>query len=163
MGVEEGLLQLFRAFLNEHAIKSHVIGTAVNVGDEYCDVEREGETTIYSVVFHAIEDSVSNKIIIKPKEGSMVICGFLESNNAAEQTTAFIEQCSEIGEVLMQIGNKKYQLKSDGHLIAAGSVSLLDVLTHLYNSIKVISVLYGNNPDFGELAQAKLKMDQILK
>lgn len=82
----------------------------------------------------------------------------------------FIEQCSEIDEFLIKIGQKTYKLNDTGHLIKGGNDTLKQVLELMIEGSKLIIeatqqilVLYGNNPDYAKLTQANVdKFTQAL-
>lgn len=160
-----GLEETFMTFLHEHhknmAARAHVIGKAVNVGDQYCDVEIDDAPTIHDVAFCTIHDAVSNRIVVSPKEGSRVLVGYIEANEQGKEIDAFIEQCSEIDKFFLKIGNKQYELTSSGHLIKGGNDTLKEVVDLMIAAQKLtieacqqILVLYGNNPNFQKLAEA---------
>lgn len=162
MAFEDSLNDVLTAWLKQNAARAHVIGKAVNVVDQKCDVEREGSPTIHDVAFCSIEDTVENRIVAKPKEGSYVIVGFVEAFHEGKESDAFIEQCSEIDEVLIKIGNKLYKLNDQGHLVKGGSDTLKEVIELIIEAANLtieatqqILVLYGNNPDYAKLIQAK--------
>lgn len=154
---------LFKQLLDAHAMsaipKTHLIGIAVEVGDDKCDVKLEGEADLWDVQLHAIEDDLNSRIIIKPKEGSKVIIGFL--NNS--KTDAFIVQCSEIEEVNVKIDTLEFSIKSTGVLIKKGNDSLKIGLQKLVEAVQQIFVLYGNNPAYLKLQQALLIFNNLLR
>lgn len=89
MALEDALNDLLKNWLLANAGTAHVVGKAVNVTDQKCDVEREGAPTIFDVSFCAIEDAVSNKIVVKPKDGSYVLVGFIEATHEGKEADAF--------------------------------------------------------------------------
>ena len=161
MAFEDELNSFLKEWLLANAGTAHVVGKAVNVSDQKCDVEREGAPTILDVMFCAIEDTADTRIVVKPKEGSYVLVGFVEATHEGKEVDAFIEQCSEIDEVFVKTGNKIYQLNSQGHLLKGGGDTLKELVQLLIDAIKLtieatqqIVVIYGNNPDYSKLIQA---------
>jgi hypothetical protein len=163
MAFEESLNSFLKEWLTNNAGNAHVVGKAVNVTDQKCDIEREGAPTIHDVLFCAIEDTADTRIVIKPKEGSYVLVGFIEATHEGKEGDAFLEQCSEIDEVFVKTGNKIYKLNSQGHLLKGGGDTLKELIQLLIDAIKLtieatqqIVVVYGNNPDYSKLIQANL-------
>lgn len=159
MAGEDLFHETLKEFIKVYDTVTHKVGTAVNVSGSKCDVEIEGEPALYDVRFHAIEDTLGNKIVIKPKDGSKVIVGVI-SNLATE---AFIEQCSEIDEVLIIADDKQYKLNSSGHLIKGGDDTLKQVIDLVIEAVQVIVVIQGRNPDQAKLLAAKQKLENILQ
>lgn len=157
--MEELFQQLLNAHFNAALPKMHLIGTAVEVGDDKCDVKVEGEAQLFDVQLHAIEDTLTSRIIIKPKEGSKVIVGFL--NNS--KTDAFIVQCSEIEEVNVKIDTLEFSINSTGVLIKKDADTLKIGLQKLVEAVQQIFVLYGNNPAYLKLNQALLIFNNLLR
>lgn len=162
MAFEDSLNEVLVAWLKQNGARAHVIGKAINVDDQKCDVEIEGSPTIHDVAFCAIDDAVQNRIVIKPKEGSYVAVGFVEAVHEGQEADAFIEQCSEIDEVLIKIGTKLYKLNDQGHLLKGGGDTLKEIIQLIIEAANLtieatqqILVLYGNNPDYSKLIQAK--------
>lgn len=159
MAAEDAFHIALSEAVKAYQVRSHKVGIAVAVSDSKCDVDVEGEPKLFDVRFHAIEDAVGSKIVIKPKEGSKVLVGII--NNLV--TEAFIEQCSEIDEVLIVTGDKEYKLNAEGHLIKGGNDTLKQVIQLIIEAVQKIMVLQGNNPDFLKLTQAQEKLNNILK
>ena len=140
-------------------VHAHKTGTAINVSDDGCDVEIDGEPTLTDVRFYAIIDNVASKIVIRPKEGSKVLVGLI----GGIITEAFVSQCSEIDSVTITIGTVVYKVTSDGHVIKKGSDTLLKALKMLIEGVLQIVVLEGNNPDYAKLNNALVMIQNVLK
>lgn len=140
-------------------VHAHKTGTAINVTDDGCDVEVDGEPTLTDVRFYAIIDNVASKIVIRPKEGSKVLVGLI----GGIITEAFVSQCSEIDSVTITIGTVVYKVTSDGHVIKKGSDTLLKALKMLIEGVSQIVVLEGNNPDYAKLNNALVMIQNVLK
>jgi hypothetical protein len=94
---------------------------------------------------------------LTPKEGSVVIVEWLSPD------AAYISQVSEVSDVSCKIGEVEYHLNADGMLLKKGDDNLLEALELIIESVEVILVLQGNNPDYQKLQAAKTKLKNILK
>lgn len=70
---------------------------------------------------------------------------------------------SSLDEIQQVTGSVVTEQSDDGLLIAKGSDTLLDALIALVEGVEKIVVLQGTNPDYVKIAQAKLKINNILK
>jgi hypothetical protein len=154
--VEEALLNLLHSFLLEHAPKSLIVGKAINVGEDTCDVEVEGETALLDVRLLAVIDNLTSKVLIKPKEGSKVVVGFLHNS----EKKAFVTSYSEIEEVIILRGNVLFRVKEKFEM-KVGNDSIKDVLRLVIEAVLQIFILYGNNPAYLKLQQALQKLNNI--
>lgn len=143
--------------VNKHQIKGVITGVARNVTDKNCDVEREGESTLQDVRLQATEESLTSKIIIKPKEGSVVICAIIENL----RSEACVIMCSEIDEVLIKIETVEFRINAAGITMKKGADSLKDALTMMNQATSQIVVLTGTSPDYVKLQQALMKLTNI--
>jgi hypothetical protein len=104
-----------------------------------------------------VADDSTKKYVLVPKVGSMVVVEFL--NNAA----GYVAMVSEITEVLIKIGTVYYSMNDEGFLLKKGSDTLKDILKLIVEAMQVIVVMQGNNPDYGKLTQAMLKINNLLR
>jgi hypothetical protein len=159
MGAEEHFAEALKLASDKRRFKSILIGKAVNITATKCDVEREGEATLLDVLFHTVEDAIESYMVVKPKDGSQVIVGIIENQEAE----AIIIQTSEIDQVSIKIGNKEFTINEEGHLIAAGNDTLLKGLIKLIDAVKATVVIQGRNPDPVKLQDAKEIFENILQ
>jgi hypothetical protein len=138
--------------------KSLTVGTAINVTDNKCDVKIDGEPDLLDVRLHAIDDSVDNVFIVKPKEESKVLIGFLDK----EEKEAVILQCSEVEKVLIRIGATKVEISEEGVSISKGEDSLREIHQLTIEAMMQIVVIIGNNPAYEKLQEALTKTENIL-
>jgi hypothetical protein len=68
----------------------------------------------------------------------------------------------EIDKWRFKIGTVEYEATADGHVIKKGNDLLWDAMKLLFESLEVIMVLQGNNPDFIKMAEAQEKIKNIL-
>ena len=161
LSAEEYLAEVLRRAAHRYNVISIVYGIATNITDDTCDVEREGETILLGVRLHAVDNALDNCIVIKPTDGSVVICGIIENDKAE----ACILQCGEIDEVLIKIGTVVHRINTDGYLIQKGENTLKDVLTGfidglnaLKQAVTVINIQGQVDPDPSQLAIATDKI-----
>jgi hypothetical protein len=69
----------------------------------------------------------------------------------------------EITEVNLIIGTVKYKVDETGFLFQKDTDTLKDALTLIVDAVKQIFVVEGNNVDYPKLAQAQVKINNILK
>lgn len=136
MPLEELFQSLLADYFKAHAIATNKIGKAVNVQALTCDVEIDGEATMLEVRLQAVEENATSKMVIKPKEGSLVIVGVLENIKGE----GFIVKCSEIEEVLINIETVEFKITAAGVSIKKGANSLKQALLDLANATQAITV-----------------------
>jgi hypothetical protein len=165
MALEEQLHKFFRGVHQNHALKVLFIGIAKNVRDNYCDVEREGEPMVHDVRLHVINNAPS-KFVVKPKEGSIVLCGFIESNTKLNETEAVIVQTSEVHELLLQVGTVSLKVDASGLKLDKGANNLLNVLEAVIDGnknhideLKNVHVAIGVTPNIPALENIKANLE----
>lgn len=104
-----------------------------------------------------VTDDAEDGFVIVPEVGSYVIVQMLNA------TAGYIAMVSKISEVYYKVGTAEYNVKADGHLIQKGNDTLKDVLTLMVEAVQQITVIYGNNPDYGKLTQALTKINNLLR
>ncbi len=143
--------------VGKHQVRGTVIGTATNIRENVCDVLREGESTLEDVRLQAVEDNNSSRIIIKPKDKSVVICSVIENL----ESEACIIQCSEIDEFFIKIGDVEHKITAEKHTIKNGTADIWDAFNLFFQALEPIIILQGRNPDLVKLAEAKAKFKKI--
>lgn len=157
-GPEDLFEKVLKKSVDKHRFQTIETGTVKEVNGNTCTVERTDAPTLFDVRLQAIEDSVESFINIKPKVGSIVICGMIENM----QAEYLVLQCSEIDEVNITIAGVVYTINSEGHLIKKGDDTLKQILTDLIDSVKIIVVTIGNNPNYVKLAETQIKINNLL-
>lgn len=127
-----------------------------NEDDSTVEVQLDGGATIDDVQLRSIVKD-GGKVVLIPKQKSIVLIASI--NNSTEYYVVAVE---EVEKIIYQIGESSYVLTGDGHVISKGSDLLWDGMKLLFESLEVIMVMQGNNPDFVKLAQAKAKIKNIL-
>ncbi|MCG8399699.1 hypothetical protein LWS67_24740, partial [Bacillus atrophaeus] len=64
---------------------------------------------------------------------------------------------------VVNIDNTLLKVNAEGISISKGEDSLIDVLTLIIDAVSEIMVLYGKNPNYLKLTEAKMKLNNILK
>lgn len=156
---EENFLEIVRLVSHDTHVHAHKTGTAINVTDDGCDVEVDGEPRLTDVRFYAIIDEVASKIVVRPKEGSKVLVGIIDGMI----TEAFVVQCSEIESVSLKIGEVLLFVNSDGVVVKKAEDSLMQALKLMIEAVLQIVVIYGNNPNYMKLNESMRIIQNILK
>ncbi len=97
-----------------------------------------------------------NRIIIEPAPGSQVLIASID--NGGEYVVIAVE---EINRVYVKIGELEFEL-SDKLMVKNGADTLKDALTMIVEAVQQVTVIYGNNPDYGKLTQALEKINNLL-
>ena len=158
-GLDDLLAETFKKAAQVHQFKSISLGIATNITDTVCDVEREDDDTLLGVRLQAVEDTLTSRIRVKPADGSVVIVGIIDNL----ESEACIIQCSEIDEVLVQIGEVEFSINANGVLMQKGTDTLKNGLQLMGEAIQPIFVLYGNNPAFLKLQQSMAIFNNLLR
>lgn len=114
--VEQAMKEAIRTITENHQLEGVVSGTAVNVRDTLCDVERVGAPTIYDVRLNAIDDDLQSYVTVVPKEKSNILVAVIEKL----KTEAVVVRCSEVQKVLIKIGANTVVMNDDGFVFNDG-------------------------------------------
>lgn len=114
--VEQAIETAMTAVAGKRQIKGVLSGTAVNVRDTLCDVEREGAPTIYDVRLNAIDNDLQSYVTIVPAEKSNILVAVIEKL----KTEAVVVRCSEVQKVLIKIGANTVVMNDDGFVFNDG-------------------------------------------
>lgn len=136
--------------------KSSSVGKVVEITGNTCTVERENLPPLEDVRLNAIEGDFSNKIIIYPKVGSMVLCLKIAGN---KEETAIV-QYTEIDRVLIEIDGAKFEMSGGKFQIKNEASDQKKITNDLLDSLKNAIILTPQGP--GKFADStKLKFEQI--
>lgn len=136
MALEDEILKFFGAFVDSKNPKVLIVGTAVNVQDDTCDVVVDGEAKMLDVKLNVIEDTRNSKLVVYPKNNSKVLVGILSSL----KKEAIVLQTTEIEKVELVIGTVKCTISSEGLKIEKGTDSLKSIMGDLMTEIQAIKV-----------------------
>jgi hypothetical protein len=115
--LEQAARMAMKSQADRMQIKQIISGTATNVGETTCDVEREGAPVIYDVRLNAIDDNLESFVTIYPQAGSFVLVGIVENMN----TEAVVLRCSEVEKVKIKIGEQRFLVDKDGFVFNDGN------------------------------------------
>lgn len=116
-------------------IDAVVVGTAVNVTDTVCDVERDDAPLIYGVTLNAYDDALESYHTIVPKEGSTVLVARIEGR----LQECVILSCSEIEKIIWKVGDMTLEFTKDGMVMNGGDnggVPIVSKIDENFDAIK---------------------------
>ena len=99
-----------------------------------------------------------NKVILVPKVNTIVVVGKLE--NSDEYVVLVV---SEVSEIKYLVDNVEMSVTNAGFLLKKESDTLKQIATLIIEAIEPIIVIQGRNPDLVKLAQAKIKVNNLLR
>lgn len=113
----------------------------------------------------AIVDDARLKSVVKegdcfvmvPRVGSIVLVASLE--NSDEFVVLAVDEPAAIQG---KWGTLEYELNENGLRLKEGADTLLSGLNKLVEAVQQVLVMYGNNPDFVKLAEAKLIFEKLM-
>ena len=140
-------------------LKQVLSGTAKDVGESACTVERQGAPTLYDVRLNAVDDDLESCFTVYPAEGSEVLVAIIENM----KTEAVVVRCSEVQRVKAKIGTTELGIDADGFHFGRSGEGLKSAMEDLIYEIQKIIVVQGTGPNVAELANIKNRMNQILK
>ena len=130
--------------------------TSVSEADNTCEAVDEDEIEFLIRLSPIITPGQS--ISLYPAVGKKILAARLEDTGDwfvcwAEQWTKIIYK---IGNCILESDGVKWTIKN-------GNANMLDVFNKIIEAVQVIAVIYGNNPDFVKLAEAKTLIDNLLQ
>ena len=146
----------FAAMYGPAAILTATV-TAVNNDDDTVTVDFDNGNTMDDVRLKAVVDT-GNKVLLIPKIGSVVLVGSIE--NSDEYVVLVVH---EISEVVYLIDTTRYSVNASGFLIKKGDDTLKQILTLIVEAVQPMVVIYGNNPVYTKLAEALVKIQNLLR
>jgi small nuclear ribonucleoprotein (snRNP)-like protein len=130
--------------------------TAVNDDDTVELVFSNGKT-VDDARLRAVV-AAGNKIVLVPKVDSLVVVGKLE--NSDEYVVLMVSEITEIKQVIDTV---QQSVTSAGFLLQKGDDTLKDAMILFVEAVEKIIVLEGRNVDRVKLAQAKAKIQNLLR
>ncbi len=159
MGAEELLLRVINKSHRQKSIRTIGMGTASQITENNCVVLRDGQPELHDVRFHATETKPGSRIVEIPADNSSVIYAIIEN----QATEAVILKCSEIEKAIIEVGEAKYEIDKDGHLLAKGTDTLGSLLKQFIEIVQKIIVVNGKGPDIAALSNLSTQLSKILK
>ena len=132
--LEQAIEMAIEKVSGKKAVKQIFTGTAKDVGDLTCTVEREGSPALFDVRLNAIDDDLESFLTIYPAEGSAVLVAIIENM----KTEAVVIRCSEVEKVKMKIGDQTLVADKDGFVFNDGKNGMVK-LTEMVDWMKKVS------------------------
>lgn len=131
MGAEDQFLKVLSKHGQRRAAQV-TIGTVKEIlQDNYtCTISRDDRPELQGVRLNACEFE-GNRFVTIPKIGSEVLVCLIDDNPAE----AYLLACSEVGNVIITIGETKLKVSDSGHEIAKGSENLKSILIDLVDQV----------------------------
>jgi len=135
-----------------------LVGTVISVDKELDSSVIEVDGGLLGFVRLRSTTGPSGKgIVFYPAINSVVL---VERLNDEEW---FVVMLSELDSAVVTIGNTRLTINASGFLIKKDTDTLKDALTLIIDSVKQVTVLYGNNPDYLKLNAAQTKINNLLQ
>lgn len=102
-------------------IKQVISGTATDVGETTCTVERDNAPSLFDVRLNAIDDNLESHFTVYPKDGSQVLVAVIENL----ETEVVVVRCSEVAKVSIKTGEHSLVMDEDGTVFNEGEKGLV--------------------------------------
>ena len=127
------LAQAIEAAMGQFADKAQVrqvlVGTAKDVTDTTCTVERENAPTLHNVRLNAIDDELQSYVTVVPAVDSEVLVAIIENL----KTEAVVIQSSEVQKVIIKIDEHTLTMDKDGFIFNGGNQNGLVKIADMVN------------------------------
>ncbi len=130
--------------------------TAVN-NDDTVAIELGNGRTVDDARLRAVVAN-GNRVVMIPTAGSTVVVGKLE--NSDEYVVLMV---SEVSEIKSTIGAVELNVNNAGILLKKNADTLKQIATLIIEAIEPIIIIEGRNPNMVKLAQAKTKVNNLLR
>lgn len=160
MTAAEQLRQALAHHAAQHGPLQTILGKVaeVNEGEGTCTVEDDDSPPWYGVrLTPAITAHKNLKLI--PKAGSQCLMVRIEGGD----NDWWLMWAEQIEKWQLEADGVEMELDAAGLLLKKGSDTLKQALTLIVEAVQQVVVLYGNNPDYAKLAQALVKINNLLK
>lgn len=113
------------------------IGTVetVDVEKQTCTVLREDAPKLFGVRLNAVVSEYTDRLILKPKEGSLVLCSLIEN----DVNEAYLMACSELEEISINIGEQSLLINKDGFVFNTGELGGLIKIEELKSQLEKLT------------------------
>lgn len=132
-----------------------LLGTVKSVSETQCIVVDEDFE--YDVRLQVVLDGTEAQTVY-PKVGAQALAIRIE--NSQEW---YMVACSELDKWRLSIAQAVIEQDANGLQISKGTNNLKDALIALIEGVEQIVVLQGTNPNYVKIAQAKTKINAILR
>lgn len=154
--IRQGFAALARKAVGQNSILAQVKSVDE---DEFTCVLFDEETGVdyEDVRLRPVIDG-NESLTLFPKIDSWVVAIQIEDSEDWQ-----IVSVSEIDKYRVVTGNRTIEQDADGLLIKNGNDTLKDCLKLIIEGVQGIVVIQGTNPDYAKLAQAMIKLNNLLK
>lgn len=113
------------------------IGTVetVDVEKQTCTVLREDAPKLFGVRLNAVVSEYADRLILKPKEGSLVLCSLIEN----DVNEAYLLACSKLEEISLNIGEQSLLINKDGFIFNTGELGGLIKIEELKTQLEKLT------------------------
>lgn len=149
-------------------------GSVLSVDGLFCNVQPSNGAAEIKKVRLIANTEAEKYYVLVPKVGSDVIVTWLSKH------VGVIALVSEVEKVLCKAGDVVYELDANGfnlkhgttvefdidatgYLVKKDADTLKQILTLIVEAVQPIVVIYGNNPVYSKLAQALVKINNMLR
>ena len=158
MNTREKIKEQLAVFSGQYGPAAIVPATvkAIN-NDDTIAVEFSDESTVDDARLKAVVKA-GNKVLLIPKVNSIVLVGKIE--NSDEYVVLAVDEISEVQYI---IGTVKFSVDENGFLLKKHNDTLKEIATLIIEAVEPIIILEGRQPDLVKLAQAKVKVNNLLR
>ncbi len=132
-------------------------GQVVSVGDDVCSV-KIGDIEYADVKLRITDESLSDKLVLKPKVDSNVLVADLSGDKRA----LAILQVETVDELLLTKGTIGFKITDAGFCIEKDGFNLNTILSDFFDEVMKIIVVQGTSPNVPALTALKTQLNQIL-
>jgi hypothetical protein len=114
MTAEQAFLALFERFAKGKISPTITVGTVASVDaqEDTCEVERDGQPTLYDVRLNAIVDTLGTQVTVYPAVGSYVMCIAVDSQDYVIIKTSAIDKIKINGDIVINGGDNGGMVKA---------------------------------------------------
>lgn len=140
MKAEDAFLQLFKKLMPNSATIS--IGTVESVDrDKHtCDVNRDGQPTLFNCRLNAVIDTLDSFMVTYPKVGSYVLCITLD-----EPTACYVFAMSQVDEVNIKVGESSMVIDKEDIFFNGGALGGLMKISEFTTKLNEFVTAYNRH------------------
>jgi hypothetical protein len=129
-----------------------VNGTELTAAVEFSDGSNMDDVRLKAVI------KEGDHYVMLPVVGSYALVARIENTDEYLLLAA-----DEVSDVVAVMGEIEYGLNAAGMLLKKDDDTLLIGLTKMVEAVQQIVVMYGNNPDYAKLTEAKIIFEKLLR
>jgi hypothetical protein len=158
MGKEADIRQALGDFASRYGPAATMLATVVSVDANAftCVLDDDG-LEYEDVQLRPVLDG-NESLTLLPKVGSWVLAIRIENTE-----DWMVLAAGEFSGFRIKIGTTEFYQDATGFILKKGADTMKQLLTLIIEAIEPVMVMYGNNPNFVKLAQAKTMVNNLLK